>query len=167
MSQEGKCGSAYIPWNKLKLDLPRDLQIAFSQVVQRRTEQLGHEMLAAEEIISLFKKTYFVHGNPRLKLVDCTITPSRTRSPQCHASDQIQDTKDLARMFDGSTLADGKEVTLHGRGNGAISSMSATLKTIGINLDVRDYREHAIGKGPGVQAATYIQHKPADSEQTV
>ncbi|KAM7194781.1 2-isopropylmalate synthase [Naviculisporaceae sp. PSN 640] len=165
-SQSGKGGSAYILWNKLKLDLPRDLQIAFSQVVQRRTEELGREMLA-EEIISLFEDTYFVHGNPRLELVDYTITPDRTRSPQRHASNQVQNTKDLSRMFDGLLLVDGKEVKLRGRGNGSISSMLAALKTIGVDLDVHEYREHAIGEGRGVQAATYIQCKPADSKQTI
>lgn len=169
-SQSGKGGSAYILLEKLKLDLPRSLQIDFSQVVQSRTEELGRE-LSAEEIVNLFETTYFIDKNSRFELVDYTVTPDPTQSARRQVSTQvmtqIQDTNDPTRIFDGLVLVDGKGVNLRGRGNGTISSMLAALKTIGIDLDVRDYKEHAIGEGQGVQAATYIQCMPADSKQKI
>ncbi|CCF47752.1 2-isopropylmalate synthase, partial [Colletotrichum higginsianum] len=165
-SQSGKGGTAFILQAKLQLDLPRGLQVAFSKVVQRRTEELGREMLA-NEITDLFETTYFLRENPHFTLVDYSITPDRSRSPVPAAAGKTQDTKDLIRIFDGVVLAEGKEFKLRGRGNGPISSMVAALKQIGIDLDVHDYKEHAIGEGRGVKAAAYIECKPTGSKQTI
>jgi 2-isopropylmalate synthase len=165
-SQSGKGGSAFILHSKLQLDLPRGLQVAFSSVVQRRAEELGRELLA-NEITDLFETTYFLRENPRLSLVDYNITPDRSQSPMPAALGRTQDTKDLKRIFEGVILMDGKEVKLRGRGNGPISSMAAALRSVDIDLDVNDYREHAIGEGQGVKAASYIECRPFGSKQTV
>ncbi|KAF6829710.1 2-isopropylmalate synthase 2 [Colletotrichum plurivorum] len=164
-SQSGKGGTAFILQAKLELDLPRGLQIAFSRVVQRRTEELGRELLATE-ITELFERTYFLHENPHFSLVDYSITPDRSRSPAPVAG-RTQDTKSLVRIFQGVILVDGQEVKLRGRGNGPISSMVAALKDVGLDFDVNDYKEHAIGEGQGVKAAAYVECKPAGSKQTV
>ncbi|KAH7145938.1 hypothetical protein B0J13DRAFT_332000 [Dactylonectria estremocensis] len=165
-SQSGKGGSAFILHTKLQLDLPRGLQVAFSKVVQRHTEQLGRELLAIE-ITQLFESTYFLHENPRFSLIDYSITPDRSQSPLPSAVGKTQDTKSLIRIFEGVLLVDGQEHKLRGRGNGPISSMVAALKGVGIDLDVHDYKEHAIGEGRGVKAASYIECKPAGSKQTI
>lgn len=165
-SQSGKGGSAFILHSKLALDLPRGLQVAFSKVVQNRTEELGRELLA-DEITKLFETTYFVNENPRFSLVDYTIAPDRSRSPMPAEPGKTQDTKSLMRIFEGVILVDGKEFKLRGRGNGPISSMAASLKQVGIDLDVHDYKEHAIGEGRGVKAASYIECKHSGSKQTV
>ncbi|KAL6908780.1 hypothetical protein GGI43DRAFT_420423 [Trichoderma evansii] len=165
-SQSGKGGSAFILHSKLQLDLPRSLQIAFSSIVQRRAEELGRELLA-NEITNLFETTYFLHENPRFSLVDYSITPDRSQSPMPSAPGRTQDTKSFIRIFEGVILVDGEEFKLRGRGNGPISSMAAALKNVGIDLDVHDYKEHAIGEGTSVKAASYIECKPAGSKQTV
>lgn len=165
-SQSGKGGSAFILQAKLQLDLPRGLQVAFSKVVKRRSEELGRELLA-NEITDLFEATYFVHENPHFGLVDYSITPDRSQSPMPSSLGKTQDTGDLIRIFEGVIRVDGKESKLRGRGNGPISSMVAALKELGIDLDVNDYKEHAIGEGRDVKAASYIECKPADSTETV
>lgn len=165
-SQSGKGGAAFILHAKLQLDLPRGLQVAFSSVVQRRTEELGREMLATE-ITQLFETTYFLNDNPHFSLVDYSITPDRSQSPVPPALGKTQDTKSMVRIFEGVILAGGEEVKLRGRGNGPISSMVAALKPIGIDLDVHDYKEHAIGEGRGVKAASYIECKPTGSKQSI
>ncbi|KAH7311598.1 Isopropylmalate/homocitrate/citramalate synthase [Stachybotrys elegans] len=165
-SQSGKGGSAFIVHAKLQLDLPRGLQVAFSRVVQRRAEELGRELLA-EEITELFSMTYFLRENPRFSLLDYSITPDRSKSPMPPVDGKTQDTKNLVRIFQGVILVDGREISLQGRGNGPISSMAAALKQVGIELDVCDYKEHAIGQGQGVKAASYIECKPIGSNQTV
>ncbi|KAI3329610.1 hypothetical protein F4824DRAFT_492742 [Ustulina deusta] len=164
-SQSGKGGIAFILQAKLQLDLPRGLQVAFSKVVQRRTEELGRELLA-HEITKLFKATYFLHENPYFSLVDYSISPDRSQSPML-APGKTQDTNSLIRIFDGVILVNGEECKLRGRGNGPISSMVAALKEINIDLDINDYKEHAIGEGRGVKAASYIECKPTGSNETV
>ncbi|KAG5989566.1 hypothetical protein E4U43_004472 [Claviceps pusilla] len=164
-SQSGKGGSAFILQTKLHLDLPRGLQIAFSKVVQSRAEELGRELLA-NEITALFETTYFVNENPHFSLVDYNITPDRSQSPLPVAG-KTQDTKSLRRIFEGVILVDGQEVKLRGRGNGPISSMISALREIDIDLDIHDYKEHAIGEGRRVKAASYLECKPMDSDETV
>lgn len=165
-SQSGKGGAAFILQAKLQLDLPRGLQAAFSIVVKRRSEELGRELLG-NEITDLFEATYFVRENPHFTLVDYSITPDRSASPMPSSLGKTQDTGDLFRIFEGVIRVDGKESKIRGRGNGPISSMVAALKELGIDVDVNDYKEHAIGEGRDVKAASYIECKPTDSKETV
>ncbi|KAI1271499.1 hypothetical protein F5Y07DRAFT_382802 [Xylaria sp. FL0933] len=165
-SQSGKGGAAWVILRKLQLDLPRGLQAAFSKTVQHQTDSLGRELLA-HEITELFEKTYFLNReNPYFRLIDYSISPDRSRSP-IPVAGQTQDTNNLMRIFDGVIAVDGKEVKVRGRGNGPISSLASALKDVGIDLDVHDYKEHAIGEGRNVKAASYIECKVSDSEQTV
>lgn len=165
-SQSGKGGSAFILQAKLQLDLPRGLQVAFSGVVQHRAEQLGRE-LRADEITQLFETTYFLSEHSRVSLLDYSITPDRTQSPVPPVAGKTQETKDFIRIFEGIILVDGVEYRLRGRGNGPISSMVAALKAVNIDFDVHDYKEHAIGEGRSVKAASYIECKPTGSSKTV
>lgn len=165
-SQSGKGGAAWIILRQLQLDLPRGLQVAFSKVVQCSADDLGRELLS-HEITDLFEKTYFLEENPRFRIVDYSIQPDRSSSPVPPAPGKTQDTKDLKRVFEGVVLYDGKEYRLRGRGNGPISSLANALKGIGVNLDVQDYKEHAIGRGRHVKAATYIECTAVDSNLKV
>ncbi|KAG7129904.1 2-isopropylmalate synthase like protein [Verticillium longisporum] len=165
-SQSGKGGTAFILQAKLQLDLPRGLQVAFSRVVQNRTEELGRELLA-NEITTLFESTYFLNDNPHFSLVDYSISPDRSQSPAPAPPGKTQDTKSLRRIFEGVIVINGEEIKLRGRGNGPISSMVAALRAVNIDFDVNDYKEHAIGEGRGVKAASYVEVKPTGSKQTV
>lgn len=165
-SQSGKGGAAWIVLRKLALDLPRGLQVAFSNVVQNKADQLGRELLS-DEITDLFEQTYFLTENPRFTLVDYSISTDRSSSPTPPAPGKTQDTKDFMRVFEGVVSIDGKEYKLRGRGNGPISSLANALRNVGVPLDVHDYKEHAIGKGRDVKAATYIECTTAEGSQRV
>jgi 2-isopropylmalate synthase len=56
-SQSGKGGVAYLMKNEYHLDLPRRLQIEFSQVVQRHTDEEGGEV-TAPELWKIFSDEY-------------------------------------------------------------------------------------------------------------
>jgi 2-isopropylmalate synthase len=56
---------------------------------------------------------------------------------------------------------------IQGVGNGAISSLANGLKGLGIDLDVVDYKEHAIGHGRHIKAATFIECRIGSSEEKV
>ncbi|KAI0886236.1 2-isopropylmalate synthase [Annulohypoxylon maeteangense] len=162
-SQSGKGGAAWIVLRKLQLDLPRGLQIAFSKVVQKKADSLGRELLSAE-ITDLFESTYFLQEHPRFNILDYSISFDRSSSP---APSGVQDTRNLARVFEGVVAIDGQEYQLRGRGNGPISSLANALKGVGIDLDVADYKEHAIGGGREVKAATYIECTASGTSQKV
>ena len=165
-SQSGKGGVAWIIQRSLKLDLPRGLQIAFSKIVKKQADTLGRELLP-REIQTLFEDAYHLKTNPRFILVDYDITIDRSASPLPLEKGRVQNTQNLKRKFEGVIAIDGEEHLIKGFGNGPISSLANALHTLGIDLDVSEYKEHGIGGTRDVKAATYIECTAADSSQRV
>ncbi|KAL2425893.1 2-isopropylmalate synthase [Exophiala dermatitidis] len=175
-SQSGKGGVAWIIQRSLDLDLPRGLQVAFSKIVQREADAKGRELLP-REIQALFEESYHLKKNPRFTLVDYNITAVRTASPAPPAKSSVgqppqtvapaQNTSTAKRQFAGIIAIDGIQHPVVGVGNGAISSLANALHSLGIDLDVADYKEHAIGEGREVKAATYIECTASGSQEKV
>ncbi|BEV00871.1 2-isopropylmalate synthase [Novosphingobium olei] len=140
-SQSGKGGFAWVLEQDQGLKLPKKMQAHFSRHVQELADELGRELQAAD-IWSVFRKTYRLEGAQRFQLVDY----DESRAP------------DGTRVFAGKIEVDGKVQSVSGRGNGLISSVVATLKDgFGIELDVRDYTEHALTGGSDARAAAYVE----------
>ena len=165
-SQSGKGGAAWVILRTLELDLPRSLQVDFSRHVQKATETVSRE-LRSSEIVDLFQDTYHLKANPRFNLVDYNITTDRSQSPAPPAPGKALNTKNLKRRFTGIIEIDGIQHAMTGVGPGAISSLANALSSLGIDLDVVDYKEHSIGLGRDVKAATYIQCTAAGSKEQV
>lgn len=141
-SQSGKGGAAWVVLQQLSLDLPRNLQIAFSKIVQAESEHRSRELLPSE-IRTLFTSEYGLEGAARrFDLVDYSV--STIKSTQ--------------RRFAGCITVDGVEKEVSGTGNGALSSLCASLKPY-VEIEISDYKEHAIGEGSDVQAATFVEMK--------
>lgn len=164
-SQSGKGGVAWIIQRSLELDLPRGLQVAFSRIVQKEADAKGRELLP-REIQTLFEEAYHLKKNPRFTLVDYNITTDRSKSPGPTEQTGISAAV-LKRRFAGIVAIDGIEHPIVGVGNGAISSLANALHSLGIDLDVADYKEHAIGGGRDVKAATYIECTASSSHEKV
>src|SRR5207245_11810707 len=62
-SQSGKGGVAYVMKTEHQLDLPRRLQIEFSQVIQRYTDTAGGEV-SPEQMWDSFEREYLAFGAP-------------------------------------------------------------------------------------------------------
>jgi len=165
-SQSGKGGAAWIIQRSLELDLPRGLQIAFSKIVQTSADRLGRELLPSE-IQKLFEDAYHLTNNGHFALVDYDIVADRSSSPAAPEKGKSQPTGNLRRYIDAVIAVDGEEHRVKGAGNGPISCLSNALHNLGIDLDVVDYKEHAIGKGRAVQAATYIECIVAGTEEKI
>ncbi|KAJ6031734.1 2-isopropylmalate synthase [Penicillium herquei] len=169
-SQSGKGGAAWVILRSLELDLPRALQIEFSKTVQQATEEANRELRPAE-VVHLFEESYHLKSNPRFNLIDYNITTDRSQSPAPPESGKVLNTKNLKRRFTGVIEIDGAQHAITGTGTGALSSLAAALATLGIDLDVVDYKEHSIGRSSGlgrdVKAATYINCTAAGSKEKV
>jgi 2-isopropylmalate synthase len=172
-SQSGKGGVAWVILRSLELDLPRGLQIAFSKIVQKEADARGRELLP-REIQTLFEEAYHLKKNPRFTLVDYNITAVRASSPGPSSQGQprqsvaqAQNTSTSKRQFAGVIAIDGMQHPIVGVGNGAISSLANALHSLGIDLDVADYKEHAIGGGRNVKAATFIECTATSSHEKV
>lgn len=154
-SQSGKGGVAWIILRSLELDLPRGLQVDFSKIVQTETDRLCRE-LRPNEIVSLFEDAYHLKKNPRFCLIDYNITADRSEPPAPSEPGKAVSTRNLKRRFTGIIEIDDMQHAIIGVGTGAISSLANALKSLGIEMDVVDYKEHAIGTGRNVKAATFI-----------
>jgi 2-isopropylmalate synthase len=140
-SQSGKGGFAWVIEQDQGLKLPKRMQAHFSRHVQELADQLGRE-LQASDIWEVFRRVYRLDEPQRFNLVDY----EETRAA------------DGSRVFAGKIGVDGKVQSVSGRGNGLISSVVATLKeTFGVELEVRDYAEHAMGQGSDARAAAYVE----------
>ncbi len=132
-SQSGKGGVAYLLKADHGLDLPRRLQIEFSGVVQRHTDAEGGEV-SSDEIWRIFTEEYLGGGNARLRL----------RSYDLAKSEFVIE-------------LDGTEQVIQGQGNGPIATFVHALGTVGLDVRVLDYAEHAIGAGEDARAAAYVE----------
>ena len=140
-SQSGKGGFAWVIEQDQGLKLPKRMQAHFSKHVQELADQLGRE-LQADDIWDVFQRVYRLEGGQRFQLVDYEETKGA----------------DGARIFAGRIGVNGQEQSVSGRGNGLISSVLATLKdSFGVELEVRDYAEHAMTAGADARAAAYVE----------
>ncbi len=142
-SQSGKGGVAYIMRTEHRLDLPRRLQIEFSQVIQRVTDSEGGEV-APSAMWETFSHEYLPDPQSpwgRFSLVSIK-----------QDSDVDGETSVIAVITDAED-----HVTISGVGNGPIAAFCAALHSHGIDVRVLDYAEHAMSSGGDATAAAYLE----------
>ena len=137
-SQSGKGGVAYIMKTEHQLDLPRRLQIEFSQVIQRVTDADGGEV-SPREMWDCFEGAYLAPG-----LVDL----------HSHRNTAVADEADQLSV---EVTVDGVPRTVEGSGNGPIAAFVAALAGLAIDVRVLDYAEHALSAGGDATAAAYVE----------
>ena len=143
-SQSGKGGIAYILEKEHGIELPRRLQIEFSKVVQAIADGEGVE-LAADRLWGAFQ-TEYLEGNGRYGFVS-------------HSASADQTEQDVVAKI----TVDGNLKTILGHGNGPVDGfVDAIRKESGLNFDVADYREHAIGMGANAAAIAYVELRLPD-----
>jgi len=145
-SQSGKGGVAYIMKNEHSLDLPRRLQIEFSQVIQSKTDEQGGEV-TADEMWGVFEDEYLPTESADAQKW------GRFRLKGLATSSSLgEDVKLVATITDR-----GKEFSLEGSGNGPIAAFCSAMKSHGISVEVLDYYEHALSAGGDASAAAYLE----------
>ena len=148
-SQSGKGGVAYLMRTEHQLDLPRRMQIELSGVVQKRTDAEGGEMSAAA-LWELFSDEYLPGAN------DGESAWGRF-APVSVRSESDGDGKDHIWATITDQTHGGREITIDGRGNGPIDAFVNALSTIGVDVRVLDYAEHALSSGETARAAAYVE----------
>ncbi|MFF4234810.1 2-isopropylmalate synthase [Actinomadura geliboluensis] len=138
-SQSGKGGVAYIMKTEHSLELPRRLQIEFSRVVQEHTDSAGGEV-TPERMWEIFEAEFLGNG-PRAGLL-------------AHRATSRVDEKDALSC---DVRVDGEIREIEGVGNGPVSAFEDALATIGVNVRVLDYAEHAMSAGGDARAAAYVE----------
>ena len=137
-SQSGKGGVAYLLLSDYRLDLPRGLQVEFSQAVQAITDAEGGELSAAQ-LYELFHDNYLSVAEPYELLT--------YRHEASDAGDRLTATLRFER----------EHVDVEGSGNGPIAALIHALDSLGVEIGILDYHEHALGSGEDATAAAYVE----------
>jgi 2-isopropylmalate synthase len=142
-SQSGKGGVAYIMKTENHLDLPRRLQIEFSAVIQRHTDDEGGEVTAAQ-MWTAFSNEYL--PDPVSPWGRFSLTGHRHRAHGEQLDEMVVELTD-----------NGVPVSIEGRGNGPIAAFVDALKALDVDVRVLDYAEHAMSAGGDARAAAYVE----------
>ncbi|HJE60863.1 MAG TPA: 2-isopropylmalate synthase [Nocardiopsis listeri] len=138
-SQSGKGGVSYIMQRDHSLDLPRRLQIEFSQVIQQFTDTEGGEF-PADRIWEIFSKTYLADEGPVAVLAHRSSTG-----------------EDGTYRVEVDARVNGEIRELKGTGNGPISAFADALTGVDVKVRVNDYVEHSMGEDGNARAAAYVE----------
>jgi 2-isopropylmalate synthase len=139
-SQSGKGGVAYVMRAEHHLDLPRRLQIEFSQVIQDVTDVQGGE-ITPKEMRDIFATEYLE-----------PVTPLRLARHRLSGNDSAGESELTATV----RIEDTEQV-INGSGNGPIAAFVDALASVGVDVRVLDYAEHALSAGDDARAAAYVE----------
>lgn len=134
-SQSGKGGVTYLLEQEYGIQLPRRMQIEFSQVIKAETDRSGLEVSAAQ-IYTLLDSEYL-----------------QALSPYALQKHRLQEEDGICTLTT-EVSADGVFKSWSGCGNGPLEALVASLP---VAVEIMDYNEHAIGSGSNAKAAAYIE----------
>lgn len=145
-SQSGKGGISYLLETECGLELPRRLQIEFSQVVQGVMDASGKE-LGAQDLWALFQREY--------RLDQAGVAHQVLESGAGAAGDRVTLAADV-RLGE-------RMLSVRGAGNGPIDAFVEGLsQATGETIRVLDYHEHAIAAGADARAVAYLELRVGD-----
>ncbi len=141
-SQSGKGGVSFLLQQHAGFELPRRLQIEFSKVVQKVSDNSGRE-INAENIVSLFDDEYV-----------------QVNSPYQYMGSHIVDEESHQVMSHVVVKYEQQRIELKGQGNGPLDAVAKAISEhIGETVTVADYHEHGMTAGSDATAVSYVEVK--------
>jgi 2-isopropylmalate synthase len=141
-SQSGKGGVSFVLLHEYHLDLPRGMQVEFTNDIQQITDETSEE-ITSYEIYREFQARYVESAVP-LELITHRYTADTGQTEKTELTAKVRWA--------------GEEKTVTGAGNGPIDAFVAALRNdLGVLVRVADYHEHAVERGSDAQAAAYIE----------
>jgi 2-isopropylmalate synthase len=143
-SQSGKGGVSFVLQQNAGFELPRNLQIAFSQIIQKYSDETGCEV-NGQQITSLFEQ-HFLQVNTPYQL----------------------DNNDWRHSADGGVMSLSLQTEngmrmLKGKGSGPLdAAVDALRHYFARKIVVLDYHEHSLGIGSDAMAVSYVEIKLPD-----
>ena len=148
-SQSGKGGVAFIMEHDHGLEMPRRLQIEFSQVIQGLSEDTGGEV-DSDKIWGAFQRE-FINAKTPLEFIE--------------HSTQADNGQQEMRELKAKVRFEGEELTIDGVGNGPIDAFVQALnKCLSVDFRIVDYHQHATGTGADAQSACYVEIQAGTAE---
>ena len=141
-SQSGKGGISYLLESEYGLELPRRLQIEFSQVVQGVMDATGKELSAAD-LWDIFEREYGLR---------------EIAAPQHQVLQEQKGAEGTLVTLAAQVRLAGSDMEIRGAGNGPIDAFVEGLAAAtGESIRVLDYHEHAVASGANARAVAYLE----------
>ena len=135
-SQSGKGGIAFLLEREHGVVMPRRMQVEFSAVVQRLTDESESEA-TGEEIWRMFQSTY-----------------AKAQDPGADIEYIAHHVDDRGQCIELEVVVDGVRQFLRGHGNGPIA---ATVDALGLPIRLDGYEERSTGHGADAQALAIVE----------
>ena len=146
-SQSGKGGISYLLETEYGVELPRRLQIEFSQVVQAVMDDAGKELNAAD-LWAIFENEYGIDKASAGQVLYPSISES---------ADGVVTLRAHAYLLE-------QVVIVEGEGSGPIDAFVNGLnRQLESTMRVLDYHEHSIGSGADARAVAYLELRIGDA----
>jgi len=139
-SQSGKGGVAYIMKTDHGINMPRQMQVEFSGVVQAVTDSEGGEV-NSKNMWDIFATEYLDTDSP-VEQVSVRVENAETDEDEAKVTATV--------------IHDGKETTITGSGNGPVAAYANALEQLGIDAEVQEYSQQSRTAGDDAEAACYI-----------
>jgi 2-isopropylmalate synthase len=139
-SQSGKGGIAYLLERDYGVVMPRRMQIEFSGVVQRITDESESE-ITGPQLWTLFEKTYLI---------------SQNKNAISYVSHHLLDDAS-GQAVNLDIENDGSKQTLMGKGTGPIDAAVNALNSTGFSVRVINFEERAVGSGANAKAMAIVE----------
>jgi 2-isopropylmalate synthase len=137
-SQSGKGGVAFIMDSEFGFKLPKAMHKEFADVIQKIAEKQGE--VAPSTIMEVFEKEYLT-----------------LRAPYEFMRARAEDHGENDTKVELSFIYNGVLNTVTSIGNGPLDAVkSAMQETVGTEVSILDYTQHALGEGSHAKAAAYI-----------
>ena len=152
-SQSGKGGVSYIMEQEFGFKLPKEMRPGFGRVIQEETDKTGAE-LPAEAVYKIFEREYLLaEGCYQLKQFNVI-----KRHIDQDANLSFADVEAVLYI-------DGGEQTLRAAGNGPLDALCQALQEqAGLEFVLHAYHEHALNRGAGSCAVSYIEVLDSNGE---
>jgi 2-isopropylmalate synthase len=147
-SQSGKAGPAWVIRQKFGLDLPRELQSAFSKIVQASAEESGRQ-LSYQEVQNLFTSRFYLPQNSLLQLIDF----------ESHAR---EDGEATVSFITGIT---GEKQVIDGNGKNNVAAIASGLsKSLGMDIKATCVHRHSlpVDEGSSSKVVSFMRCTSAD-----
>ncbi|MDR1067338.1 MAG: 2-isopropylmalate synthase [Clostridiales bacterium] len=137
-SQSGKGGAAFVLERGYGLAVPKAMQRDFGEIVTRRSDETGGELLP-KDVYDLFVEQYVNVSDP-IKF------------------ERYKEVSNGRIYVVSEITSNGERREISGSGNGLLSAFSAGLSDeFGVRFDITDYSEHALEHGAKSRAITYVR----------
>ena len=143
-SQSGKGGIAWFVNEVFNIEMPRDLEIAFTRVVKAYANHTGLE-ITHRTIDDLFRTHYMLSNPAGLELLSCNLKGSKAQFAEPDDEPHILANENTTVDLQASVAIKCIRYDICGSGFDVLTSIMSAVNQFGFNFELLDYKKQLLG----------------------